>query len=193
MREPYDRVLIDCEGEKTEPFYFRGLRSVHRLSSANVVVTPADGSDPISIVNYAEARLGDYERVYCVFDRNGHQNYDEAVIRVAQSAAGRAGQLIAITSWPCFEFWLLLHFRYTDAPFNRTGRKSACDIALEQLTQWFPEYQKKLEDVYERVRAQYDTAHRHATRLQRDNRRTQSQNPSTRVHELVGYLLRLKG
>ena len=193
VREPYDRVLIVCEGEKTEPFYFRGLRSVHRLSSANVVVTPANGSDPISIVNYAEARLGEYERVYCVFDRNGHQNYDEAVRLVAQSAAGRARKLIAITSWPCFEFWLLLHFRYSDAPFARTGRRSASDVALHQLTQLFPEYQKKLEDVYERLRPRYATACQHATRLQRANSRTQSQNPSTRVHELVNDLLGLKG
>lgn len=45
-REPYDRVLIVCEGEKTEPQYFNGLRLAERLSSANIRVTPADGSDP---------------------------------------------------------------------------------------------------------------------------------------------------
>ena len=53
-REPYDLVLIVCEGTKTEPFYFDGLRVAERLSSANIKVTPAVGSDPMSIVQYAE-------------------------------------------------------------------------------------------------------------------------------------------
>ena len=36
-RVPYDVVLIVCEGEKTEPYYFKGLRKHLRLSNANIV------------------------------------------------------------------------------------------------------------------------------------------------------------
>ena len=68
-----DRVLIVCEGAKTEPAYFRRLREVYRLSSANIYVTPANGSDPDSVVAFAEEQLEkNYDRIYCVFDRDNH-------------------------------------------------------------------------------------------------------------------------
>lgn len=78
IREPYDVVLIVCEGEKTEPGYFEGLKKAHRLSSANIKVVSGEGSDPVSIVKHAlrECQKGGYDRVFCVFDRNGHMILD---------------------------------------------------------------------------------------------------------------------
>ena len=176
IREPYDRVLIVCEGEKTEPHYFGGLRKHYRLSSANIEITPADGTDPVSIVSFAEARLGEYDRAFCVFDRDGHQNYTAAVARVAQSVEGRAGKLVAITSWPCFEFWLLLHFGYSAAPFHRAGNKSSCDRAMSKLAAHVPGYNKGLKNVYELLAPRTADAIQHARRLHRENRRTDSTN-----------------
>jgi hypothetical protein len=184
--------LIVCEGIKTEPFYFKGLRLHHRLSNAHIHITPAEGSDPMSIIAFAEARLPDYDRIFCVFDRDGHQRYEDAVHRVAQSAAGQAGKLSAITSWPCFEIWLLLHFRYSAAPINRAGKRSSGDRALAELIRWMPEYRKGLEAVYALLVSKMPVAVRHAGQLERENRRTGSDNPSTRVHELVQYLTTLK-
>lgn len=37
-REPYDVVLIVCEGSKTEPAYFTALKNELRLSSANISI-----------------------------------------------------------------------------------------------------------------------------------------------------------
>jgi hypothetical protein len=192
VREPYDRVLMVCEGEKTEPYYFGGLRLHYRLSSANIEITPAEGTDPISIVSFAEARLNEYDRVFCIFDRDGHQNYEAAVSRVAQSAEGHAGQLVAITSWPCFEFWLLLHFGYSAAPFNAAGTKSSCDRVISQLMNHIPDYTKGKRPIYDLLAPKIRDALRHASRLHRENLQTGSTNPSTRVHELVEYLIALK-
>lgn len=36
LKAPYDRVLIVCEGAKTEPNYFREIRDAYRLSTANI-------------------------------------------------------------------------------------------------------------------------------------------------------------
>lgn len=118
-------MLIVCEGTRTEPAYFRGLRLIERLSNANIKITPAHGTDPLSIVQYAEQFADEYDCTYCVFDRDGHANYDEAVQRLEHSQLGRPGRLIAVPSWPCFEVWLLLHFRYSSAAIVRAGRKSA--------------------------------------------------------------------
>jgi hypothetical protein len=52
-RAAYDKVLIVCEGEQTEPNYFNELKDYYRLHSANVRVTGECGSDPMSVVGYA--------------------------------------------------------------------------------------------------------------------------------------------
>ena len=35
-REQYDRVLIVCEGSRTEPLYFGEIANRYRLSTANI-------------------------------------------------------------------------------------------------------------------------------------------------------------
>ncbi len=53
-RDSYDRVLIVCEGEKTEPNYFKELRTHFRLNSVNIEIEDnTSGSAPINVVNHA--------------------------------------------------------------------------------------------------------------------------------------------
>lgn len=70
-REAYKKMLIVCEGEKTEPNYFESIREYYRLNTVNVEVRGDCGSDPMSIVNFAKQRFreerdaGDpFEQVY---------------------------------------------------------------------------------------------------------------------------------
>lgn len=196
VREPYDVVLIVCEGEKTEPSYLKGLQKDCRLSSANITVCPGDGNDPVSIVKYAlkEYRRANeiYDRVFCVFDRDGHVNYQAALNRIASSSLGKKGKLEAITSVPCFELWILLHFVFTTAPFVAASGRSACDKVIAAIREHMPEYQKALADLFARLQPRVDTAVTHGARLAQHNRETQSENPATKIHELVKYLRVLK-
>jgi hypothetical protein len=192
VREPYDYVLIVCEGAKSEPSYLRALQAAYRLSNANIEITPADGTDPMSVVRYAEARMAPYDRVYCVFDRDGHANYDEAVRRVRESAAGRTGKLLAVTSWPCFELWLLLHFRYSTAAFVATGRQSSCDKAVSELKGHLPKYAKGYRSAYAETAHLLETAIEHGKRLERHCLECGAANPATKVHVLIEYLIGLK-
>jgi hypothetical protein len=95
QREPYDYVLIVCEGEKTEPNYFHGLRRAYALSSANIEIVRPPAHDPLNIVAYAEKRLieGSYDRAYCVFDRNGRAGFDTALRNIVNKVS-RPGQAI---------------------------------------------------------------------------------------------------
>ena len=193
VRQPYDVILIVCEGGKTEPNYFRRLCAVCGLSNANVRITPADGTDPVSIVRFAEKEFDEHDRVYCVFDRNGHDNYNEALKLVANSQLGKRGVLRAITSVPCFEIWVLLHFRYTTAPFNKTGSQSACNSVLKEVKKEFAEYTKGHKEIYDKLVNGLVTALDRATLLTKHNIATGSSNPATQVHDLVDYLRKVKG
>ena len=54
-RPSYDRILIVCEGSKTEPFYLKEIRQTYRLHTANVEVRPCQlGTAPIQVVQYAK-------------------------------------------------------------------------------------------------------------------------------------------
>lgn len=192
IREPYDVVLIVCEGEKTEPEYFTGLKQAYRLSGANIKIAHGDGNDPVSIVKYALQRGGDFDRVFCVFDRDGHVNYQQALDKIAGSSMGKKGKLEAITSLPCFEIWILLHFSYTTAPFMKTGNKSACDNVIDAVRVHLPAYHKALAGVFEQLQPRVDDAVNNGKQLAQYNFDTGSENPATRVHELVRYLRALK-
>jgi hypothetical protein len=80
-----------------------------------------------------DALRGDaYDKVFCVFDRDKHTTFDAALHRTKDlNAEGKPFE--AITSTPCFEFWLILHFGYTDQPFHTTGKKSVGDQVVSAL------------------------------------------------------------
>ena len=193
-REPYDYVLIVCEGGKTEPNYFHGLRQAYRLSNANIHIGNAGATDPLGIVTYANKRLMEdrFDRAYCVFDRDGHANYQQALQFVAISDNGKAKRLFAVQSVPCFEIWILLHFGYSTAPYNPSGGNSACDNVVRAVKKHFADYAKGHRTVYDRIAPQMAQAITHAKQLDLHNHQTGSTNPYTRVHDLVVYLCNLK-
>ena len=133
-------MLIVCEGEKTEPQYFEGLRVAYRLSSANIAVAPM-GRDPLSLINYAIAELENdpnLTRAYCVFDRDGHATFGDAVNKAHQCTLGQCGRLRLAVSIPCFEVWPLLHFGFSTAPIVGGGGKSPGEQALAELQNAMP-------------------------------------------------------
>jgi hypothetical protein len=181
-REPYESVLIVCEGGKTERYYLSRLQQVYRLSSANIRITPADGTDPLTVVAFAEREFArdEYDRAVCVFDRDEHKNYAAALQRIA-----KLPKFWAITSWPCFEIWVLLHFVYSAAPHDPAS-------ALLEVRKRYAGYTKGGKTTFDDLAPMLDNAIRHAERLVKDNLKTGAENPATRMHELVTYLIGLK-
>jgi hypothetical protein len=194
QREPYDVVLIVCEGAKTEPFYFEGLRRAWRLSSANILVRSAGASYPPSLAAHALEALrgGGYDRAFCVFDRDSHAGFDEALAQIAQSRKGHAAQIEAIVSWPCFEIWILLHFVMTTRAFVAGGGRSPCEQVIREISRHLGGYAKGSKGVFDALADKLDTALIHADRLHAHNVETESENPGTAVHGLVNYLKSLK-
>lgn len=66
---------------------------------------------------------GDYDQVYCVFDRDGHPSFSQAInyIQDINNSKKYSYKIESIHSIPCFEFWVLLHFENTDRNFSSQG------------------------------------------------------------------------
>ena len=88
--EPKRRLLVVCEGRRTEPDYIRGFERHVRNATVEI-----------------EIPLG------CVFDRDDHERFHDAM-----SMARDNGIELAISN-PCVELWLLLHFRESPGARHR--------------------------------------------------------------------------
>ena len=196
-RSSYERVLIVCEGSKTEPNYFNEFIDFLELNSANVEIDGSCDSSPGNIVKYAQARYteerktGDrFDKVYCVFDKDTHASYASALETI--KSLQPKDTFKAANSVPCFEYWILLHFEYTTKPFTPTGRKSSCYSLIDDLKKYLPDYDKGNADIYCKVSEETQRAIAFSKKSLKEAEKNHTDNPSTYVHELVEYLVNLK-
>jgi hypothetical protein len=123
-----------------------------------------------------------------VFDRDTHSTFDEAINRIKTLASQKKPQpLSAITSNPCFEVWLLLHFGFSDQPFQGAGKKSIADQVVAKLKKekGFEHYAKGQKNVFSRLKGRLSDALRNADQLRKMTSTTRSPNPSTDMDVLV--------
>jgi len=190
---PYDnrkvrnrkRFFIVCEGEKTEPNYFKKF-------SVNVDITliKGRGKDTNSLVEEAiELKNGlesdERDRVWCVFDRdrNDQNPHDAQNFNAAITLAKTNGIKVAYSN-DAFELWYLLHFNYYNTGISRKDYKN---MLTNQLGH---EYKKNSERIYEELKDKQENAIKNAKRLleKYDRPNPESDNPSTTVHLLVAEL-----
>lgn len=196
-REPYAKVLIICEGEKTEPNYFNELKSHYGLNSANIEVSGKCGSDPLSVLSYAQQRYREesdardpFDRVYCVFDKDAHPNYSKAIQLISNMRT--KGVYLASTSVPCFEYWLLLHFNYTTKPFLALPNNSSANQVLTELKRYMPDYEKGASNIFGQLIDKLAFAQSNAIRALQAADSAGTDNPTTHIHELVDFLQKIK-
>ena len=95
-------ILIVCEGENTEPSYFRQFK----LSTATVIAI-GEGFNTISLVNRTIqiASKNQYNKVWCVFDKDDFPSND---FNNAIHTASANGFGVAYSN-QAFEYWIILH------------------------------------------------------------------------------------
>lgn len=195
-RNSRDRALIVCEGEKTEPQYFLELIADLGLTSADVRICGKEcGSDPKSIYEYAMhvfGKDGDYDAVFCVFDRDGHATFDWACNKIAKTALPGARKVFCIKSIPCFEFWIILHFVYRSSPIVGAGKKSAGDKAFAEVRKYLPSYTKGGRGLYGVTKEKIHDAIKRSRRMVAEADSSGSDNPVTLVHELIEHLFKMR-
>ena len=176
-RQVHQRFLIVCEGERTEPNYFRAFR-VPSL----VVMVEGVARQALQLVNKAlELReAGDYDQIWCVFDRDDvpQDQFNEAIAR-----AERLNLHVAYSN-QAFELWYLLHFHYYNTGITRGDYKQRLSDELSK------KYEKNDETMYDTLLLRQSHALKHAHNLlaQYNPRWPGDDNPSTTVHLLVAAL-----
>jgi RloB-like protein len=184
-RPPRKRILVLCEGQNTEPQYLLGFKQWCRNPLVRVVVDHEHGV-PLTLVQRAKdskaeadrqaARERDdnvaYDEVWCVFDTDEHPNLD----RACQMA--RDNDIEVALSNPCFELWLLLHFR--ESP-GVQGRKDLARLLRKHVHAYdkhidFGDYEHGYDSAVARAKRLDTTA-----QTDGEDRR----NPTTGVHRLT--------
>jgi len=190
IRSQRRRLLVVCEGERTEPDYLRGFERHVRNATIELEVL-GEGLDPKRIVEAAKSRndnasgearrLRDgnarFDEVWCVFDRDEHPSFDAARVMA------RDNKFELAISNPSVELWLLLHFRDSPGMQHR-------DAIRQMLKRLLPHYDKRV-DFEEFVGGVADATAR-AQRL--DEAATAAgeahRNPSTGFYRLTDSIAR---
>ena len=112
------KILIVCEGTKTEPNYFRSFpkhNEVDVVVEGSGMVADSLVGRAIELKDRAEDRDEKYYKVWCVFDRdsNQKQNFNRAL------QLGESNQIYVAYSIEAFELWYLLHFEFLNSGISR--------------------------------------------------------------------------
>ncbi len=130
------RILIISEGKKTEPNYFNSVKRQFRLTSIEIPDTKKNTgkellTTAIDLRSKAIKDRNEYDEIWIIIDRDGYTKHPQVFDRAKNFSDIKIG-----FSSPCFEFWLLLHFEYTSAPFTD------CDSTIKKLENYLPDYIK---------------------------------------------------
>lgn len=181
VRDPKPRILIVCEGEKTEPQYFNKFRIEKRMPRSLMRIIGA-GCDPKGVAEVAKKWDRDakndklpFKHIWCVFDRDDHTRLPDAF----QQVQHKKNDFSLAFSNPSFELWFLLHFEDQTANIDRQD-------VISQLKRHIPAYDKSL-DVYDDLKEFQATAIDRAKKLDSEPDAIR-ENPSTTVYELVVLL-----
>jgi hypothetical protein len=183
------RALVLCEDAVSSLTYLREAAR-HFHAYADVHVAHCGKTDPLGIVSEAVRRRGGFDNVYCAIDRDNHnkKNFDEAV------DLARAKGVNLIVSYPCYEFWLLLHFKKSRTSHASVGKSSAADRLIKTLLkqEGMGDYEKgSCEGLFERLRERLDPAIENARWALDESMKDGNLDPSTRLHELIEEFRRM--
>lgn len=197
--------LIVCEGEKTEPNYFEGLKQdlPKGVLTAYQIDIEGTGRNTQSLVDEAIRLKAVYEkdtgrpidRLWVVFDRDSFlpNDFNAAILRCESSRP------VIGCAWSneAFELWYLLHFHYYQ---NAMSRKQYQDLIEQNLQPHLGgdyRYEKNSEEMYALLKeyGSMEDAIRNAKSLAAIYGARQDyaeHNPCTMVWKLAEELMELK-
>lgn len=182
--------LIVCEGERTEPLYFKALIT-NEMSEIREVDIHGEGRGTVSLVKQAISIKNksekEFDRIWVVFDKDSFADFNDAIRLAAKN------KIQCAWSNEAFELWYYLHFQYLD---NGVSREQYIDMLEREFQRVLDSpdfrYEKKNPNIYLLLQKHGDesVAMRHAQRLRALYNCTNyaSHKPCTMVDVLVEEL-----
>lgn len=149
--------LIVTEGERTEPLYFNGLKELIREKiggMVDVIEVPVidvcgEGSSTGKLLEITEKIVKDaniiYQNIWVVFDKDDFKDFDKAI-----TDGINKGYKMAWSN-QSFEYWLYLHFYYSDSALHRDDLCKKLDDIFKAYGLGDGTYKKNYEDIYNLV------------------------------------------
>ena len=194
--------LIVTEGKRTEPLYFSGMRRLIEQKTGgiiNVVELPVidihgEGCSTGKLIEKTDEIVNKskimYQNIWVVFDKDDFEDFDQAI------KDGMARGYKVAWSNQSFEYWLYLHFYYSDSALHREQWNEKLDAIFCQYHLGNGKYQKNYEDIYEMVNL-YDgvntaikNAKRRMAEFYPEKKQPSKFDPGTTVYQLVEELKR---
>jgi hypothetical protein len=121
----------------TESIYFTDFRDIERPEGLSIVPElPGKIGSFAGVLQRAVELNEDYDCVYALIDMDMILAQNQLPAYRNQKAAAQRAGVIVVENNPCFEIWLLLHFK-------RTGQHFAnCNEVVRQLREFIPDYNK---------------------------------------------------
>jgi hypothetical protein len=127
------RILIVCEGTKTEPNYFRKFKANPEVFDA--IEIQGTGYNTVSLIteairikNEAIQKKEPYIETWCVFDKDDFpiESFEKAIKMAEQN------QIKCAYSIEAFEIWYMLHFNFYVTAFSRLQYKEKLSELLKK-------------------------------------------------------------
>ncbi len=125
-----EKIYIFCEGEQTEPLYFKGFEKAITSNAIykNLVDIHVEGvgEETLRVIYAAEEYVKKNKpknaNIWCVYDKDSFPKQDfNAVSERANTLNRQQSDVIYNVAWSnqCIEYWFILHFAFYDADNDR--------------------------------------------------------------------------
>lgn len=179
-------IIIATEGQKTEPLYFK-MEVFQENHRTQVIIIPSDdrGSSPRSVLDRLHEFAEEYQfregdQFWLVIDKD---RWTDEMLREIIGMCDESGYQIALSN-PCFELWLLLHFRKVE---ELELRDSMSPADVKKI--FNPLIEERSEGNYDRTYTKWiPHALTEAPKLDTDPEAPFPECPGTRVYRLVEEL-----
>ena len=193
LREVNKRIVVATEG-LTERDYIKRFIGQDRFSNVSFAKQSGDNSDPASVIKALDKAK---ERIAKKYDPNEEDEYwavidkDEWDLESAAKQV-RQKQYCLAESYPCFELWLLLHFKQLNQQRGLAGKTSGgkCKPVIDVLKNVDQSYQKgKVTNKHYFGEAETNKAIDKAKNLDRTSTNRPLRSFGTRVYKLVQSII----
>ena len=194
IRDPFKRVIIAMEGNRTEPAYFEEIKRRYKASTLNIVLltrSPADTrSAPMHVIEQLsrykqQNKVKQTDELWLVIDKDRWP--EQQLSEVAAKCSTNRYELGL--SNPCFEIWLVLHYEDLSA-LSETEKVSLCS-SKHTKARWAETKNREKIETFVQLTARINTAVVNAEKLDTDTSERWPNTLGSHVYKLAESILKI--